>query len=447
MQYARSRGDKTAPLYLADLICTSYGDAWSAKHADRTFELSRMLLAEVLRGGDSVLRIDAQVAMRSLFQLRLNAAIQNKKSREEKAYDAHVLIIGMKFINSKLPFASQAKREETLRNQLLGLVEQGSQEAFNEVIGVIKTRVEKGRATPEDLLVLAELKARGLPVPRTLFSQVAQTKSSFLRTSPVDAFLAKVEKGIKENRQTMTSESIRALAFLAVHGNDRAMTVLRGIGSHERLSSYFVVKMSVPERQVNRAIFKWALNAVDNGKVTVDTIIGEMVDGKPEFDKFYQRYIESPTKIELNIPVATPMDVSLLDVDDRADRGKITEKDIENLVFAAKNGNQLAESALKKAIVKMTDSRIKTSDGVEKALSFGKWALDNNFPDPETATFPNNNNNADVETRYKRVLAGPPQPGPSLGQQSAAFFSQLMVDTTGITQGAGLEEDLDVSHR
>ncbi len=130
LQYARSRGDKTAPLYLADLICTSYGDAWSAEHADRTFELSGMLLAEVLRGGDSVLRIDAQVAMRSLFQLRLNAAIQNNKSPEEKAYDAHVLIIEMKFINSKLPFASQAKREEALRNQLLGLVEQGSRSSF-----------------------------------------------------------------------------------------------------------------------------------------------------------------------------------------------------------------------------------------------------------------------------------------------------------------------------
>ena len=222
-------------------------------------------------------------------------------------------------------------------------------------------------------MILAELNARGLPV-QELIAQAAQTKSSFLRTSPIEAFLAKVEKDIPA--QKLTSESFRAVALLAVQGNDRAMAVLQVLSANHGgpLANAYVPRgVELSEREANQVILHWALSS-DKSEANFTSQIGDD-SYRSSATGFYKRYVESPTKIELDIPVATTLDFSLLDVVDRADKGKVTEKDIENLVFAAKNGSRLAVSALKKAIVKMTDSRIKTSDGVENALLFGQWAL------------------------------------------------------------------------
>ena len=251
--------------------------------------------------------------------------------------------------------------EEDLRDQLLELVQQDSLEPFQAVIGDIEKRVKGGRATSEDFLKLAELNALGLPV-QDLISKVAQMKSPFIRTSPIDSFLDKVEEDIKTGK--LTSEPFRTLALLAAHGNERALIALRGLSTEINFFEAF----SREERESgaawsNKDILEWAVEAVT----------GEQASGDPP-SEFYERYINSP----LNIPSEKP----LIEIMAQAFKdGRITSKHIDLLMKAYQGGVAGATGLLMKIANSDGSAYEKVKDPIKKdAARLKVEELKKNFP-------------------------------------------------------------------
>lgn len=366
LQYARSRGDLSAPIYLADLICTSDRKAWSPENADRTFATAQMLLNESFKGGDYERRADAETAMRSLLRLRFKASVRNDRPMAEQTYNAHELIKGMKYVNSVTRFPTTAARETALRNQLLGLVLLGSQEAGQVILDQIDQHAKKGRVTAGDVLVLSELAAEGFPGAKERLQNVTQMKS----------FLDKVEKDAK--KEILTSEAFRALASLAAHGNVKARSVLGDLNKGD--SGFLgVFGRSYPPTEdedfLDMAISNWAMSIAAGSSLT--QIPSMQYDHVKGFKEFYDRYALSPIQIDFNIPPFKGVEVDLEAISDRAAKGKLTEKDVNNLVLAIGSGNREAILTLDDAIVKMAarHSEIQKSKNPNEVLKFAKWAL------------------------------------------------------------------------
>ena len=395
LQYARSRGDMSAPLYLADLICTSDRRAWSPENADRTFATAHLLLNESFKaaspfeklfGRDYERRADAMTAMRSLCQLRFEASVRNDPIKEQ-SHNAHELIKWMKHVNSTAKFPTTAARETALRNQLLGLVLLGSQEAAQVILDQIDRHAEKGRVTAGDVLLLSELAAEGMPGAKDRMQDVESMKP----------FLNQVEKDAKKGE--LTSEAFRAIAGLAAHGNEGAIAVLNRLQVLAAFKKTLTAaKAAVDEDKKNAGddeakLEYWESRQTELQKTVLfdqellgylkSKGVGLQVQDMYSFtsqtalDKFYDRYVLSPAQIDLNIPSYQGPTIKYGEIAGRANRGEITEQDVANLVLAIGNGNRHAILVLDEAIVKMAAKHrdIQNATNSDEVLKFAKWAL------------------------------------------------------------------------
>ena len=386
LQYATSRGDQSAPIYLATILCSYEDQAWSPGRAENTYQAARSLLREGITRGDWTRRRMAQDNMKELHLMRLEAAINNGRPPGEQSYAAHVLIEGLKFLSerdlkdqSRLFGVGVGKKigleasRAFLDKGLFDLAKMGSDEAAKALIDPVKAHIKKKQLDFHDIRVLSALAALGYPEATNL-----------LRGDQMDSFIDSVVTAA--TKRQVTSGQFTSIALLRAYQHPRASGVMKSL--IENFETSF--KDSQNNQLKGRNIYLDSFldlegEAKDNSVKTL-----KINPGQKNLREFYETYIE-PHPVEHKIPAFTEIE-NFSKIKGRVEAGKFTEEDVNVLLEGVKGGYKGAEGTLRSILDTIFREKRVMNDSLTETVAFAKWVLDvavpAHFPDTSRVQFP-----------------------------------------------------------